>query len=221
MSPDPITKGGKILVVEDNYFFIALLKETLAGLGAEVIVAHNGIEALDLAWTHQPDLILLDVILPEEDGFAVAQILRGNDRTRGIPIIFVTARVDLDDRKRGVSLGAVDYITKPLNPSDVLMRVRRALLRLKLPSLVSRLALTPKARELLAGRRLAPELQEKLQLFDGRHTLESILAAHEDDVELLEFAVRLLRTGMAAVAGEGRAGEEGAGGLSSGEPGGS
>lgn len=213
MSADPITKRGKILIVEDNYFFIALLRDALAGLEAEVFVAHNGIEALDLAWTHQPDLILLDVILPEEDGFAVAQILRGNERTRGIPIIFVTARVDLDDRKRGVSLGAVDYITKPLNPPDVLMRVRRALLRLQLPPLTSHLALTAKAREVLAGLRLAPALREKLTLFDGRHTLESILAAREDDVELLEFAVRLLRTGMAAVAGEG------AGGVSSGGPG--
>lgn len=219
MSPDPITQGGKILIVEDNHFFIALLQETLAGLGAEVIVAHNGIEALDLAWTHQPDLILLDVILPEEDGFAVAQILRGNDRTRGIPIIFVTARVDLDDRKRGISLGAVDYITKPLDPSDVVMRVRRGLLRLKLPPLTSRVALTAKARERLAGLRLAPELREKLQLFDGRHTLESILAAREDDVELLEFAVRLLQTGMATVAGEGPAAGMGGGELSSEGPG--
>lgn len=211
MGLDPITKGGKVLVVEDNYFFVELLKDTLARLGCEVFVARGGLEALDLAWTHQPDLILLDVILPEEDGFAVAQILRGNERTEGVPIIFVTARVELEDRKRGASLGGVDYITKPLHPADVLMRVRRALLRLQLPSLASRLALTAKAREVLAGRRLAPELNEKLRLFDGRRTLESILAAREDDVELLEFAVRLLRTGMAAVAGVGR--------LSSGGPG--
>jgi DNA-binding response OmpR family regulator len=216
---DPITKGGKVLVVEDNYFFVELLKDTLARLGCEVFVARGGLEALDLAWKHQPDLILLDVILPEEDGFAVAQILRGNERTKEVPIIFVTARVELEDRKRGASLGAVDYITKPLHPADVLMRVRRTLLRLKLPSLASRLALTAKAREVLAGRRLAPALHEKLRLFDGRRTLDSILAASEDDVELLEFAVRLLRTGMAAVAGEGAAGGEGAGRLSSGGPG--
>ena len=211
MGLDPITKGGKVLVVEDNYFFVELLKDTLAQLGCEVFVARGGLEALDLVWKHQPDLILMDVILPEEDGFAVAQILRGNERTKGVPIIFVTARVELEDRKRGASLGGVDYITKPLHPADVLMRVRRALLRLQLPSLASRLALTAKAREVLAGRRLAPELHEKLRLFDGRRTLESILAAREDDVELLEFAVRLLRTGMAAVAGVGR--------LSSGGPG--
>lgn len=218
MSPEPIAKSAKVLIVEDNYFFIQLLKDTLGSLGCQVFVARNGIEALDQAWEHQPQLILLDVILPEEDGFAVAQILRGNERTKGIPIIFVTARVDLDDRKRGVSLGAVDYITKPLNPPDVLMRVRRALLRLQLPSLSSRLALTDKAREVLAGKRLAPSLQEKLRLFDGRHTLESILAAQEDDVELLEFAVRLLQSGMVVVAGEGPAGQEGAGEVSSGEP---
>lgn len=218
MAPEPIAKSAKVLIVEDNYFFIQLLKDTLGSLGCQVFVARNGIEALDQAWEHQPHLILLDVILPEEDGFAVAQILRGNERTKGIPIIFVTARVDLDDRKRGVSLGAVDYITKPLNPPDVLMRVRRALLRLQLPSLSSRLALTDKAREVLAGKRLAPSLQEKLELFDGRHTLESILAAREDDVELLEFAVRLLQSGMVVVAGEGPAGQEGAGEVSSGEP---
>jgi DNA-binding response OmpR family regulator len=218
VSPEPIAKSAKVLIVEDNYFFIQLLKDTLGSLGCQVFVARNGIEALDQAWEHQPQLILLDVILPEEDGFAVAQILRGNERTKGIPIIFVTARVDLDDRKRGVSLGAVDYITKPLNPPDVLMRVRRALLRLQLPSLSSRLALTDKAREVLAGKRLAPSLQEKLRLFDGRHTLESILAAQEDDVELLEFAVRLLQSGMVVVAGEGPAGQEGAGEVSSGEP---
>lgn len=218
MSPEPIAKSAKVLIVEDNYFFIQLLKDTLGSLGCQVFVARNGIEALDRAWEHQPHLILLDVVLPEEDGFAVAQILRGNERTKGIPIIFVTARVDLDDRKRGVSLGAVDYITKPLNPPDVLMRVRRALLRLQLPSLSSRLALTDKAREVLAGKRLAPSLQGKLQLFDGRHTLESILAAQEDDVELLEFAVRLLQSGMVVVAGEGPVGQEGAGEVSSGEP---
>ena len=218
MSPEPIAKSAKVLIVEDNYFFIELLKETLGSLGCQVFVARNGIEALDQAWEHQPHLILLDVILPEEDGFAVAQILRGNERTRGIPLIFVTARVDLDDRKRGVSLGAVDYITKPLNPPDVLMRVRRALLRLQLPSLASRLALTDRARELLGGKRLAPSLQEKLHLFDGRHTLESILAAREDDVELLEFAVRLLQSGMVAVVGEGPVGQEEAGGVSSGGP---
>lgn len=218
MSPESIPKNARVLIVEDNYFFIELLKETLGSLGCQVFVARNGIEALDRAWEHQPHLILLDVILPEEDGFAVAQILRGNERTKGIPIIFVTARVDLEDRKRGVSLGAVDYITKPLNPPDVLMRVRRALLRLQLPSLSSRLALTEKAREVLAGKRLAPSLQEKLQFFDGRHTLESILAAREDDVELLEFAARLLQSGMVVVAGEGPAEQEGAGEVSSGEP---
>lgn len=219
MSAEPITKDAKILIVEDNYFFVELLKKTLAGLGCELFVARNGIEALDLAWERQPDLILLDVVLPEEDGFAVAQILRGNERTKGIPVIFVTSRVELDDRKRGIGLGAVDYITKPLNPSDVLVRVRRALLRRHLPSLESRLALTAKGREVLAGQRLAPELREKLQLFDGRLTLEAILAAREDEVELLEFVVRLLRTGMVVVAGEGATGQEGAGGLSSGVPG--
>ncbi|MCI0371061.1 MAG: response regulator [candidate division NC10 bacterium] len=203
MGLDPITRGGKVLVVEDNYFFVELLKAAVARLGCEVFVARSGIEALDLAWKHQPDLILLDVILPEEDGFAVAQILRANERTKGVPIIFVTARVELEDRKRGTSLGAVDYITKPYRPSDVLRRVRRALLRGQLPSLASRLALTAKAREVMVGLRLAPELREKLRLFDGHRTLESILAAREDDLELLEFAVRLLRTGMAAVAGEG------------------
>ncbi|HEU5393583.1 MAG TPA: response regulator, partial [Candidatus Methylomirabilis sp.] len=60
MSPDPITKGAKILIVEDNYFFIELLRETLGGLGCQVLVARGGVEALDLAWEHQPQLILLD-----------------------------------------------------------------------------------------------------------------------------------------------------------------
>ena len=219
MSPDPITKGGKILVVEDNYFFIELLKDTLAELGCEVFVARSGVEALEVAWKQQPDLVLLDVILPEEDGFAVAEILRGNERTKTTPIIFVTARVNLEDRKRGVGLGAVDYITKPLIPSDVQMRVRRALLRVKLPPMSSRLALTSKARQVLAGRQLEPGLNEKLLLFDGQRSLEDILTVREDEVEVLEFALRLLRTGMAVVAGEGVAGGEGAGGVSSGAPG--
>jgi hypothetical protein len=85
--------------------------------------------------------------------------------------------------------------------------------------MTSRLTLTPKAREVLAGKQLAPGLNEKLLLFDGRRSIEEILTDREDEVEVLEFALRLLRTGMAVVAGEQAAGGGGAGGVSSGAPG--
>lgn len=118
-----------ILVVEDEPFVARLVADCLAPLAVEVLLAANGVEALELAWEKVPALILLDVMLPKLDGFEVARLLQQHPRTAGIPIIFLTARDVVRDRVRGLELGAWDYLVKPFQPEELLARVRGVLQR--------------------------------------------------------------------------------------------
>lgn len=119
--------GEKILVVEDEPLIARMLVDRLAELYVEVVTAGNGVEALELAWQHTPDLILLDVMMPQMDGFEVARILKENPKTSDIPIVFLTALDQVKDKVRGLQLGAEDYITKPFHWDEVLTRIRRIL----------------------------------------------------------------------------------------------
>lgn len=113
-----------ILVVDDTPENIDVLTEVLAP-SYQTKVATNGEKALRiLAGEHKPDLILLDIMMPGISGYEVCQRLKRNSDTRGIPIIFVTAMGEMEDEKKGLELGAVDYITKPISPAIVLARVR-------------------------------------------------------------------------------------------------
>ncbi len=116
-----------ILIVDDTVDFIESLKNILDG-SYNVISTDNGIMALQLARSNnQPDLILLDVMMPEMDGYEVCRCLKENNTTRNIPVIFVTSKSDIDDERKGLKLGAVDYITKPFSPPIVLARVKTQL----------------------------------------------------------------------------------------------
>lgn len=118
---------GTILVVEDTLASLRLLSEMLTGEGYQVRTAQSGELALASVAARLPDLILLDVTMPEMDGYAVLTRLREDPTTRDIPVIFVTARdADLDE-EHGLKLGAADYITKPIRPAIVLARVRTQL----------------------------------------------------------------------------------------------
>jgi two-component system, sensor histidine kinase and response regulator len=117
----------KILVVDDQPINVQLLKRKLEKEGIEVLTAYNGREALDLVSHTKPDLILLDVMMPDMDGIEVCQRLQADDEARHIPVIFVTARNSKEGKLEGLGVGAVDYITKPIDLDETLARVRTQL----------------------------------------------------------------------------------------------
>jgi len=104
----------RILIVDDENDFVELLQYRLAGLGCEFIVANNGVQALSLARQFKPDLILLDILLPDLDGLSVCEILRRQPSTKGTPVIFMSA-LSGDVTKRAASLQTEDFFTKPLD----------------------------------------------------------------------------------------------------------
>ncbi len=113
-----------ILMVDDNPTNLSVLGHILKGLDTELSVASSGEKALEIIKETPPDLILLDVMMPLLNGFEVCTKLKENENTRDIPIIFITALTDKEDIVRGFELGAVDYVTKPFNPKELLARVR-------------------------------------------------------------------------------------------------
>ena len=117
---------GSVLVVEDDTTLASTLRYNLEREGYTVLTAGDGVQALDLARQKQPDLLILDVMLPQLDGFSVCRILRGES---DIPIMMLTARQDEIDRIAGLELGADDYVVKPFSLGELLARVRRILWR--------------------------------------------------------------------------------------------
>lgn len=114
----------RILLVDDENFYLDVLVELLRG-DHQVIVAKNAAQALKRALANPaPDLILLDVLLPDMDGYGICRQLKENPRTAGIPVIFLTVMNEVEDEIKGFHLGAVDYITKPISPPIVLRRVK-------------------------------------------------------------------------------------------------
>lgn len=119
--------NGRILIVEDDFDISNMLKIFFTGKGYHVEVAARGNEALDLCRKKLPDLIVLDIMLPDMDGYAVCKELRTTTRTKHIPIIFLTQRDERSDRIAGLELGADDYITKPFDIEELKLRVRTAI----------------------------------------------------------------------------------------------
>lgn len=115
-----------LLIVDDEKQNRLLLTE-LFGTTYKIIQAKNGVQALEKARQHRPDLILLDVLMPEMDGMGVLRELKRDDATRLIPVIFITALDSATDEENGLNLGAVDYISKPFHPPIVRVRVRNQL----------------------------------------------------------------------------------------------
>lgn len=124
MSSNPEIEKQRILIVDDTIMNIKTIIPYLNAYGFETIVAHSGEEGMEKAFNHLPDLILLDVMMPDLDGFEVCRILKADRTTKNIPIIFMTALDDLEDKIEGFALGAVDYITKPFQQKEVLIRVK-------------------------------------------------------------------------------------------------
>ena len=120
----------KILVADDSPVDALLISRLLQREGYLVLSAENGIAAYDLAVSQQPDLILLDIMMPGQDGYAVCQLLKQNTTTSDIPVIFVTAKSETTDKVKGLNVGGIDYIAKPFRPAEVMARVQTHL-RLK------------------------------------------------------------------------------------------
>jgi DNA-binding response OmpR family regulator len=128
----PVSVEGetRVLVIDDEAPIRLLCRVNLEAEGIRVLEAADGTTGLDLARDEQPDVVLLDVMMPGLDGWRVAEELLEDDRTRGIPIIFLTARAEFRDRARGLDIGGVDYVTKPFNPLDLAPLVRELLVRI-------------------------------------------------------------------------------------------
>ncbi|MEJ3748350.1 response regulator transcription factor [Actinomycetes bacterium KLBMP 9797] len=124
------TRLTRVLVVDDEPNICALLSATLRLVEFDVRVANCGQEALVAAAEFEPDLVVLDVMLPDLDGFQVAQRLRSGARTGpGVPVLFLTARDTVEDRISGLTVGADDYVTKPFSLEEVVLRIRAILRR--------------------------------------------------------------------------------------------
>ena len=119
----------RILVVDDEPDAIELIRFNLKASGYEVLTAEDGEEALAKARKFSPDMILLDVMLPEIDGLEVCKILRRDPATASLPIIMLTAKASEIDRVLGLEFGADDYVTKPFSPRELMLRVRNLLKR--------------------------------------------------------------------------------------------
>ncbi len=159
----------RILVVDDERFNLTVLAELLKA-DYTVILAKNGEQALERAAKQAPDLILLDIMMPEMDGYQVLKALKMNPATREVPVIFITGLKGEEDEEKGLLLGAVDYIAKPFHPAIVLARVKIHLKIMRQRKLLERIAL-------LDGLTEIPNHRS----FDERFTLEWQRAMRNQD----------------------------------------
>jgi two-component system phosphate regulon response regulator PhoB len=123
----------RILIVEDEQDIADLIGFNLQRAGFDVLKAHDGISGTEIALRERPDLIVLDLMLPGRDGYAVFRELRRDSRTINIPVIMLTARAQTEDRIQGLQAGADDYLTKPFSPKELLLRVQAILKRAEAP----------------------------------------------------------------------------------------
>jgi two-component system cell cycle response regulator DivK len=116
--------GERILVVEDNAKNMKLFREVLVATGYETLEATSGGEAVDMASEHTPDLVLMDIQMPDFDGVEALRRLRADDRTASIPVVALTAQAMQGDRERFLAAGFVGYVSKPVNVRDLIGTVR-------------------------------------------------------------------------------------------------
>ena len=127
-------RDRKILVVDDEERMVRFIRLNLEHDGFQVIEAFNGTQAINKVRSNMPDLVLLDVMMPDIDGFEVLRIIR---EVSSVPVIMLTAKGEEDDRVKGLELGADDYITKPFSPRELVSRVRAVLRRTETTSVTT------------------------------------------------------------------------------------
>ena len=118
---------SKILIVDDEPFNVDYLEQELEGMDCEIISANNGQEALEKVRLAAPDLVLLDIMIPVMDGYAVLSQLKADASTRDIPVVIISASNDLKSVVRGIQMGAEDYLPKPFEPTLLHARVSSSL----------------------------------------------------------------------------------------------
>jgi len=120
-------KKGKVLVVDDEVNITQILEFSIGSEGFEVITAQNGEEAIEKARREQPDLIILDIMMPKIDGYEACRILKANPLTKAIPVVLLTAKGRDIDKRLGLEVGATDYIVKPFSPNKLIERIHQLL----------------------------------------------------------------------------------------------
>ncbi len=120
-------KRGKVLVVDDEINITQILEFSIGAEGYEVISASNGEEAIEKARSEQPDLIILDIMMPRIDGYEACRILKANPVTKNIPVLLLTAKGRDIDKRLGYEVGATDYIVKPFSPNKLIDRIHKLL----------------------------------------------------------------------------------------------
>jgi diguanylate cyclase (GGDEF)-like protein len=149
-----------LLIVDDEKHNRTLLLELLKD-SYRILFAKNGRQALELAAAHRPDLILLDVLMPEMDGYATIKALKADEASRDIPVIFISALDSANDEAQGLELGAADYITKPFHPSIVRARIRNHLQILQQRRQLEQLSLVDSLTEIPNRRRFIQVLEQE------------------------------------------------------------
>jgi len=132
---------NSILIVDDEKANIIALSHILSPT-YDIYTSRNGPDAIEIAMEYLPSMILLDILMPGMDGYAVIEDLKSNDTTRDIPVIFISGLDNAEDEKRGLSLGAADYISKPFNPAVVELRVLNQIKMVNQIRLINRLSIT-------------------------------------------------------------------------------
>lgn len=122
----PFTESspGRVLIADDNQQNRELLEAYLASEGHEILMAHDGRETLDIAQARQPDLILLDIMMPKMSGYEVCRQIKQDPRTKDISVVMVTALKEVGDIEKAVAAGADDFLTKPVHRLELTTRVR-------------------------------------------------------------------------------------------------
>ncbi len=117
----------RLLIIDDSLFIQQIVQKSLADQALQLEFASTGEEGLRLAVDHQPDVVLLDVEMPDPNGFEICRRMKANEATKHIPIVFLTSHTGTEEKVKGLDLGALDYVTKPFKPAELCARVRSAL----------------------------------------------------------------------------------------------
>jgi len=172
-----------ILIVDDEKQNRTLLTELLQD-SYNIVLAKNGTQALEKTQSRAPDLILLDVLMPEMDGHAVIRALKANDNTRHIPVIFISALNSAGDEELGLELGAVDYIAKPFHPPIVRVRIRNHLQAVHQRRLLEQLAMIDSLTEIPNRRRFAEVYEREWRRCMRNNTPLSLIVVDVDHFKL-------------------------------------
>lgn len=115
----------RILICDDDPVILRLVQVNLELEGYDVLLAHHGEEAYEVATAELPDLIILDIMMPRWDGYRTCQELKANEKTHSIPVVFLSAKAQASDIQKGKDIGVDEYLTKPFDPSDLVDVVER------------------------------------------------------------------------------------------------